>query len=243
MAKAGVLTRSRSAKVAVSESQQPGSSKATKWLLVASGKGGSGKTSTSLNLAVYAVHEGLRVVIVDLDRQASLTRWYERRPPAAPPLILWEGAMGDAKKAVAEIDALEDVDLVIVDTPPGLDDHPDSTRLLVEKANFVLVPTTQGTTDIDSVVEWMGFLRRERVPSAFLLNKAQRTHTRYSKAKARLNRAGLLCPVDVRQLDDIESTHDHGVGVCELRKSRAAEDLGSVWDFVKQQLAFEGVAR
>jgi chromosome partitioning protein len=214
-----------------------------KWLLVASGKGGSGKTSTSLNLAVYAVHEGLKVVIVDLDRQASLTRWYERRPPAAPPLVLWEGAMTDAKRAVSEIDALDDVDLVIVDTPPGLDDHPDSTRLLVAKADFVLVPTTQGTTDIDSVVEWMGFLRRERAGSAFLLNKVQRTHTRYSKAKARLNRAGLLCPVDVRQLDDIESTHDHGVGVCELRKSRAAEDFGCVWDFVKQQLAIEGVVR
>ncbi|MBV1800333.1 ParA family protein [Siccirubricoccus sp. G192] len=243
MAKAGVLTRSRSTK-SIAEDEPPTEPHRTaKWLLVASGKGGSGKTSTSLNLAVYAVHAGLKVVVVDLDRQGSLTRWYERRPPAAPPLILWEGTMSDAKRAIAEIGALEDVDLVIVDTPPGLDDHPDSTRLLVEKSDFVLVPTTQGTTDIDSVVEWMGFLRRERANSAFLLNKVQRTHTRYSKAKARLNGAGLLCPVDVRQLDDIESTHDHGVGVCELRKSRAAEDLGCVWDFVKQQLALEGAAR
>jgi chromosome partitioning protein len=243
MAKAGVLTRAGSKKRIADEGPLPKPQSETKWLVVASGKGGSGKTSTSLNLAVYAAHEGRRVVIVDLDRQQSLTRWCERRPPAAPALILWEGAMGDAKRAIAEIDALDDVDLVIVDTPPGLDDHPDATRLLVSKADFVLVPTTQGTTDIDSVVEWMNFLRRERTSAAFMLNKVQRQHTRYTKAKARLNRAGPLCPVDVRQLDDIESTHDHGVGVCELRKSRAADDLSCVWDFVKLQLALAEVAR
>jgi chromosome partitioning protein len=151
--------------------------------------------------------------------------------------------MSDAKRAIAEIEALDDVDLVIVDTPPGLDDHPEATRLLVSKADFVLVPTTQGTTDIDSVVEWMNFLRRERTDAAFMLNKVQRQHTRYTKAKARLNRAGPLCPVDVRQLDDIESTHDHGVGVCELRKSRAADDLSCVWDFVKLQLALAEVVQ
>ena len=86
-----------------------------KWLLVASGKGGSGKTSTSLNMAVYAVHEGLRVVIVDLDRQATLTRWYQRRPDEAPSVTLWAGPMADASKAIREIDAFDTVDLVVVD--------------------------------------------------------------------------------------------------------------------------------
>ena len=207
-----------------------------KWLVVASGKGGSGKTSTSLNLAVYAAREGLKVVAVDLDRQASLTRWYERRPDEAPSLILWAGGMSDASRSIEEIGALDDVDLVIVDTPPGLDDHAEATRLLITKADFVLVPTTQGTADIDSVVEWMKFLKRERVKAGFLLNKVQRTHTRYRTAKLRLNRAGALCPVDIRLLDDIEATHDHGVGVCEIRRSRGAEDLAAVWDYVKQQL-------
>lgn len=216
-----------------------GQAKAAKWLVVASGKGGSGKTSSSLNLAVYATHEGLKVVAVDLDRQASLTRWYERRPDEAPSLVLWGGGMPDASRAIQEIDTLVGVDLVVVDTPPGLDDHPEAVRLLIEKADFVLVPTTQGTADIDSVVEWMKFLKRERTKSGFLLNKVQRTHTRYRTAKLRLNRAGALCPVDVRLLDDIEATHDHGVGVCEIRKSRGAEDFAAVWEYVKQQLEFD----
>lgn len=215
--------------------------RSAKWLLVASGKGGSGKTSTSLNMAVHAVHEGFRVVIVDLDRQATLTRWYQRRPDEAPSVTLWAGPMADAGKAIREIDASNTVDLVVVDTPPGLDDHPEATRLLVERADFVLVPTTQGTADIDSVVEWMKFLRREKAHASFLMNKVQRNHTRYRNAKLRLNRAGPLCPVDVRLLDDIEATHDHGVGACEFRRSRGAEDFGAVWDYMKQQMQIGSV--
>jgi chromosome partitioning protein len=214
----------------------PNAAKRPKWLLVASGKGGSGKTSTSLNLSVCAAHDGLRVAMVDLDQQGTLSRWYERRPNEAPALTLWHGPMSDAAKALSDIDGLPDIDLVVVDTPPGLDDHPDASRLLVARADFVLVPTTQGTADIDSVVEWMKFLKRERANAGFLLNKAQRAHTRYRTAKLRLNRSGALCPVDVRLLDDIEATHDHGVGVMEIRKSRGAEDFAAVWDYVKQQL-------
>src|SRR6476620_11044861 len=85
----------------------PAVAKRAKWLLVASGKGGSGKTSASLNLAVCAAHDGLRVAMVDLDRQGTLSRWYERRPNEAPALKLWHGPMSDAAKALADIDGLQ----------------------------------------------------------------------------------------------------------------------------------------
>jgi chromosome partitioning protein len=242
MSEPGELALLGSAKDGAVRTTSRGENKVAKWLVIASGKGGSGKTSASLNMAVYAAHEGLRVVVVDLDRQATLTRWYQRRPDEAPAVILWAGSMSDAAKAIREIDALDGVDLVVVDTPPGLDDHPEATRLLVEKADFVLVPTTQGTADIDSVVEWMKFLKREKARAGFMLNKVQRNHTRYRNAKLRLNRAGALCPVDVRLLDDIEATHDHGVGVCEIRKSKGAEDFGAVWEYTKRQMQLDTVS-
>jgi chromosome partitioning protein len=147
--------------------------------------------------------------------------------------------MADASRAVIEIEALENVDLVIVDTPPGIDDYPKESRVLVKQADFVIVPTTHGTADLDSVIEWMAFLRRERVNAAFLLNKVQRSHRRYQEARTRLNAAGPLCPVDVRLLDDIEATHDLGVGAVEIRRSKAIEDIKAVWHFVCHQLQLE----
>lgn len=46
----------------------------TRIIAVAGRKGGSGKTTTSLNLAGILAERGLRVLLVDLDPQASLTR-------------------------------------------------------------------------------------------------------------------------------------------------------------------------
>jgi chromosome partitioning protein len=202
-----------------------------KWLLCASGKGGNGKTSTSLNLAVFAIHAGLKVCVVDLDNQKTLSRWHGRRPKEAPEIILWQGHLNDVSKAVTEIDAVDDINLVIVDTPPSIDDHPEAVHTLVAKADLVLVPTTQGTADLDSVIEWMAYLTREKAQAAFLLNRVNRTFGTYQRAKRRLVKAGVLCPVDIRQLEDVQATHDLGVGVLEMSRSRAVEDYEGVWDY------------
>jgi chromosome partitioning protein len=49
-------------------------------ILVANPKGGSGKTTLATNLAGYFAKLGGTVVLRDLDRQQSATRWIERRP-------------------------------------------------------------------------------------------------------------------------------------------------------------------
>jgi chromosome partitioning protein len=55
-------------------------------------------------------------------------------------------------------------------------------------------------------------------------------------AKKQLNRAGSLCPVDVRQLRDIEATHDYGLGVNEFQGAKGVEDIEAVWEFVQRGL-------
>jgi chromosome partitioning protein len=123
-----------------------------------------------------------------------------------------------------------------VDTPPGIDDRPVQARELVDRADYVLVPTTQGPPDIASVVEWMGFLRREGVKASFLLNRTQRTYASFREARSALLRAGPLCPMDVRQLEDIQGTHKFGVGICEIRRAKGAEDLEGVWNHMRHEM-------
>src|SRR5690349_536461 len=48
---------------------------ASKWLVIASGKGGTTKTTTTLNLATIAAASGLRVGLLDMDEQETLTKW------------------------------------------------------------------------------------------------------------------------------------------------------------------------
>ena len=44
-----------------------------------------------------------------------------------------------------EVAAIEDLDLVIIDTPPGIEDHAESTRLLIKRADLVLGRVCKGS--------------------------------------------------------------------------------------------------
>ena len=97
-------------------------------------QGGTGKTTTSLNLAVFAAHAGLAVCLVDLDSQRSLSRWHDRRPEQAPEIGLWAGRFTDVRQAIADIEARGDADLVVIDTPPSIDAHPAEVIALIRRA-------------------------------------------------------------------------------------------------------------
>jgi chromosome partitioning protein len=212
------------------------------WIVVASGKGGSGKTTCSFNLATQALQDGVRVLLVDLDSQRTLTRWHNARPPEASDVALLTYRLRDVM-----VDDIERIDhkaaanaasLVILDTPPGLDDWPQQTRLLLGRSDFVLIPTSQGGPDVDSVIEWMAVLRREGIRAAFVLNRTDRKHLSFEAAKLRLNRVGMLAPCDIRRLTDIENTYSWGVGICEVKGARGADEVASVWHFVRNAIEF-----
>jgi chromosome partitioning protein len=247
VAEVGILAKPGGRKASVrAEPQQEArggpTAKCAKWLLAASGKGGSGKTTTSYNIAVQATLDGLRVQLVDLDSQQTLTRWHASRPPEAPRIEIVTKRLKDL--TVANLDDIESraaktgADLVVVDTPPGLDDWPQQTRELIGRADMVLVPTSPGGPDVDSVVEWMALLKREGVKAAFVLNRTDRRALSFEDARFRLNKAGLLCPIDVRRLADIESVYRFGVGVAEMKGANGVQDVEGVWHYVRNVMGF-----
>lgn len=210
-----------------------------KWLVVTSAKGGSGKTTTVRNLAVFAAHSGLSVATVDCDLQGSLTGWFNRRPDEAPAISHYQVPMSDASTAVAAISTRTDLDLVIVDTPPGVEAYALAIRELLRIADFVLVPSGQGGPDVASVVEWMRFVTREGRRAAFILNRTKRNAGSFERAKLQLIEAGNLCPFDVRDLEDIQSTHEVGLGVLELRGANGIDDIRGVWTYIRNEVRLQ----
>jgi chromosome partitioning protein len=207
----------------------------TKLLTIASAKGGSGKTTTARNIAVAAAHAGLNVGIIDFDHQRTLLKWLARRPNGVPPVQGFPPA--DLKDAEGLSD-IEGVDLVVIDTPPGVEAETAGVRALIKASNFVLVPTQQNPEDIESTIAWMSFLRDDGAHSAFLLNATARRAKSFERAKRRLVKAGILVPIDVPRYEDIPSTTEVGLGVLEVKNGRGAEDYLAVLDYLRNTMRF-----
>ena len=94
---------------------------------VISQKGGSGKTTLVLHLAIAAAAKKRTTLVIDLDPQASAERWSVLREADEPTIVA--GApekLNDMLRAARENGA----DLVLVDTPPRI----DRTALIAAKA-------------------------------------------------------------------------------------------------------------
>jgi chromosome partitioning protein len=206
----------------------------TKYLLVASGKGGSGKTTTTQMLAFLAAADGLHVAMVDLDKQRTLAKWCTRRPSDMLQVDCYESTLAEI---VHEIAGLTVYDLVILDTPPGLDDYPAQTKALIGKMDFVLAPTGVRTVEMESVIEVMTVVHYVGKPGAYLLTRTNRRTSAYIGARRVLSGApGQVCPVDIPQYEDIGIAQDGGYVVTEMKGGKGGEDIIAVWNFVKKEL-------
>lgn len=112
---------------------------------ILSQKGGTGKTTLVLHLAVAADRAGETVMVVDLDPQASATAWKDIRKAATPDVI--SVAPGRFSKAIEAAQAAG-VTLALVDTAPH---SQDVSYVAAKAADVVLVPCRHGFLDVTAI--------------------------------------------------------------------------------------------
>jgi chromosome partitioning protein len=119
--------------------------------LVASSKGGCGKTTLVTQLATHWVQSGKQTAVIDADRQHSSLRWVGRRPENVPTVTAIEGS----RRAFDRLPG--DVERVIVDTPAGVDEK--DLEPYLEKADVILVPVLPSHFDLDATLDFLKMLR------------------------------------------------------------------------------------
>jgi chromosome partitioning protein len=131
-------------------------------------KGGAGKTTLAAHLAVAWAKAGHKVGIVDIDPQASLTKWFAERARAkdAYPLDLRCVAGWRVQSEVEKL--ARTVDLVIVDSPPHAETE---AKIAVRAASLVLVPAQPSPMDLWATKATLDLARSEKRAALVVLNR------------------------------------------------------------------------
>jgi len=125
-------------------------------------KGGSGKTTVSLHLAVAAYAAGYEAVIVDLDPQGTAEAWGGWRKEK-PPLVISAKAGNLARTLERARDA--GAEIVVIDTPPLAQGDASAAA---RAASLVIVPCRPKAFDLHAVRITASLVEMTRT-SAFVL--------------------------------------------------------------------------
>jgi chromosome partitioning protein len=146
-------------------------------------KGGAGKTTLALHLAIAAA-EDLKVLVIDLDPQQSAERWHAIRQRttgskddpsiAAGPYTKLPEMLRTARKLGAE--------LVLIDTPPKLD---KAITAALGPATMAIVPVKSSILDLQALEDCARIvdLARARSKTVVVMNAVPTGKARDAAAK------------------------------------------------------------
>lgn len=210
-----------------------------KTLVIASQKGGAGKTTIAAHLAVAAERMGAGpVVLIDSDPQGSLSEWWNSRDAQVPALAT--AALADLP---AKLQALKSagVALAVIDTPPAIT---EAIRDVVKQADFVLIPTRPSPHDLRAVGHTVDIARSAGKPFAFVVTQAKPTAKLTVQAMAALSAHGVVAPAVLHDRVDYAASMVDGRTVVETdAKGRSSMEIKELLDFVQEQMHAKKKAR
>lgn len=174
-------------------------------------KGGVGKTTVAVNLAVATYAVGLKTALFDLDQQESAVVWSDRRSAEHPHVeFLTERRLPEALKAANE----QGFAVCIIDTPPAAGPQ---ALTAAEAADLVLIPCRPSLVDLDAIRRTAQLVKSAGVPAFVVFNAAPHgATTLLDDARAIVGDAGLtVAPPVLRERSAFRAAWPLGKAVVE----------------------------
>ena len=142
-------------------------------------KGGTGKTTLAIQLAVAAMRDGQTVIIIDLDPQRSATWWGEIRADA-PPIVL--------PATTLELPILlrkaeqNGVTLAILDTPPKVEPEGEAHHA-ARASDLALIPCKPAAFDVKAIEATVRLAAVANVPARIVFNQVHHNSSMIYKVR------------------------------------------------------------
>jgi chromosome partitioning protein len=200
-------------------------------------KGGVGKTTLAIHLAVLAQEAGRRTLLIDLDPQRSAAAWWRVRE-AETPLML--ETTPDRLADMLEAAEAEGIELAVIDTRPSAE--ADAVQV-AKLSDLVLVPTGPGILDLRAILDTLDTAKGTARRSMVALNacKPPRGAGEASDTvDARHALAAFGVPVaspSIVTRDAFSTALRAGLTACEADPdSKASHEMHALWRTVEKEL-------
>ncbi len=193
-------------------------------------KGGSGKSTLCVSLAVAAQEAGSTICILEMDKQATVTQWAQAREGKPP-----EVAQITADRLDHVIDRLRGAkyDYVFVDTP-GIDSP--GTNSAIRASDLCLIPCRPTPADLRGVAPTLAAIHRLEKDFAFVLNQTPPKSYRVRDTAEGLKVLGMLAEVNIVMRNDHQDAIGSGQGVTEFNpEGAAADEMRRLWAWINNR--------
>jgi chromosome partitioning protein len=197
-------------------------------------KGGSGKTTVAVHVAIAAHLRGRRVLLADSDPQCSSSTVLRGRRVAGPDYAETCGVQLPALQLAA---VRRDFGAMVIDTAAGAEDELAHAIVLADICLLVIRPTF---LDFAAAIRTADVLRRLKKPGVIVLNQAPVPRNGaepplVKKAHEALRLMRLtVAPTILRSRTAYQQAMETGCSAEELGPSPAAQEVAELWTFIER---------
>jgi chromosome partitioning protein len=199
---------------------------------IISQKGGAGKTTLAVNLAVEAERNNLSTLLIDLDPQSSSSEWSDIRNEDYPTVMSCHASR--MLKLIEKAEA-NNADYTFIDTAP----HSENSALEAAKiADIVLIPCRAGILDIKAIESSLNICNLAGTKSLVILNAIPSQPAIAEEAKAAIKMiGGKVCEHYIGQRIIFSHAMTAGLGVVEFDlKSKASVEVQNLFSLINNEL-------
>ncbi len=191
-------------------------------ILIANPKGGSGKTTLSVNLASWFALQQDKVLLIDSDRQLSSSDWLAIRSKNLPQI-------NGVKRDLTEIEKEDQFDITIIDAPAGCDS--EDLLSLAKNIDIIIIPVLPSAIDVRAAFRFFmeitkaGVTDHKHLKLGFIANRVKR-HTRSFKSLEKfLTQLNMPFVGELRDTQNYNLVMEKGKSIFELPFSKMKKDI------------------